>query len=144
MSIVGAVPAIGRMERAAVVRTDFSDDAAWRGVVDEMLAESPEGWRAYVTVIDDAAFDGLTPDQVLDAITDDYHFGFLLIVDADAIHGDARAVLVVDLFEERGRSFRALLSQVQSVENNLSLANMDFSEFAESVERDGVFRGFDE
>jgi len=57
---------------------------------------------------------------------------------------DARAVLVVDLFEERGRSFRALLSQVQSVENNLSLANMDFSEFAESVERDGVFRGFDE
>jgi hypothetical protein len=28
------------------------------------------------------------------------------------------------------------------VENNLSLVNMDFVEFAESVDPDGVFRGF--
>jgi uncharacterized protein DUF6924 len=28
------------------------------------------------------------------------------------------------------------------VENNLSLANMDFEEFADSVDADGVFRGF--
>jgi hypothetical protein len=29
-----------------------------------------------------------------------------------------------------------------SVENNLSLSNMGFEEFAESVDEDGVFRGF--
>jgi len=29
------------------------------------------------------------------------------------------------------------------VENNLSLANMDFEEFADSVDADGVFRGFE-
>ena len=29
-----------------------------------------------------------------------------------------------------------------SRENNLSIANMDFREFAESVDPDGVFRGF--
>jgi hypothetical protein len=28
------------------------------------------------------------------------------------------------------------------IENNLSLANMDFEEFAEAVDPDGVFRGF--
>jgi hypothetical protein len=28
------------------------------------------------------------------------------------------------------------------VENNLSLFNMDFFEFADAVEADGVFRGF--
>jgi hypothetical protein len=28
------------------------------------------------------------------------------------------------------------------VENNLSVANMDFHEFADNVEDDGVFRGF--
>jgi hypothetical protein len=28
------------------------------------------------------------------------------------------------------------------VENNLSLANMDFHEFADNVGADGVFRGF--
>jgi hypothetical protein len=27
------------------------------------------------------------------------------------------------------------------VENNLSLANMDFDEFADAVDADGVFRG---
>jgi hypothetical protein len=31
---------------------------------------------------------------------------------------------------------------VQSIENNLSIANMDFAEFADSVNEDGVFRGF--
>jgi hypothetical protein len=29
-----------------------------------------------------------------------------------------------------------------SVENNLSIANMDFIDFAESVDEDGIFRGF--
>jgi hypothetical protein len=31
-----------------------------------------------------------------------------------------------------------------SVENNLSLANMDFEEFANAVDVDGLFRGFPE
>jgi hypothetical protein len=32
--------------------------------------------------------------------------------------------------------------QVQAIENNLSIANMDFFEFADSADADGVFRGF--
>jgi hypothetical protein len=31
-----------------------------------------------------------------------------------------------------------------SVENNLSIANMGFDEFADAVYKDGVFRGFKE
>jgi hypothetical protein len=30
-----------------------------------------------------------------------------------------------------------------SVENNLSLANMDFDEFADAVDAAGIFRGFE-
>ena len=41
-----------------------------------------------------------------------------------------------------GREFRAVPTSIQSIENNLSLANMDFVEFAESVDPDGVFREF--
>jgi hypothetical protein len=52
-------------------------------------------------------------------------------------------VLVVDLYSEPGRSFRVVPSEMWGVENNLSLANMDFEEFADAVDRDGVFRGFD-
>jgi hypothetical protein len=29
-----------------------------------------------------------------------------------------------------------------AVENNLSLANMDYEEFAEAVDAQGIFRGF--
>jgi hypothetical protein len=33
---------------------------------------------------------------------------------------------------------------LNSIENNLSLANMGFEEFAGSIGADGVFRGFEE
>ena len=51
-------------------------------------------------------------------------------------------VLVVDLYSDPGRTFRVIPSQMWGVENNLSLANMDFEEFADAVDKDGVFRGF--
>jgi hypothetical protein len=48
----------------------------------------------------------------------------------------------VDLFEEPGRAFRLIPSEMWAVENNLSIANMDFAEFADAVDADDVFRGF--
>jgi hypothetical protein len=53
-------------------------------------------------------------------------------------------LLVVDLLEERGRQFRAVAAAVASIDNNLSIANMGFEEFAGAVDDDGVFRGFPE
>jgi hypothetical protein len=46
------------------------------------------------------------------------------------------------LFDDPGRVFRVVPSQILGIENNLSTANMDFDEFADSVGEDGVFRGF--
>ena len=43
-----------------------------------------------------------------------------------------------------GRTFRCVVEEVASIEANLSIANMDFHEFADNVEADGVFRGFPE
>jgi hypothetical protein len=45
-------------------------------------------------------------------------------------------------FVELGRTFRVIPSEMWDVENNLSLANMDFPEFAGSTGPDGIFRGF--
>jgi hypothetical protein len=52
-------------------------------------------------------------------------------------------LLVIDLQGEPGREFRAIPSQIQAIENNLSIANMGFEEFAEAVDASGVFRGFE-
>jgi hypothetical protein len=51
-------------------------------------------------------------------------------------------LLVVGLRENQGGDFRAIASAIQSMENNLSLSNMDFDEFASSVDEDGIFRDF--
>jgi hypothetical protein len=53
-------------------------------------------------------------------------------------------ILVVDLYTEPGRSFRVVPAEVWGIENNLSTANMDFAEFADEADADGVFRGFPE
>ncbi len=55
-----------------------------------------------------------------------------------------RPVLVLDLESEPGQTFRAIPSQMSAVENNLSIANMDFEEFGDATDPDGIFRVFDD
>jgi hypothetical protein len=43
-----------------------------------------------------------------------------------------------------GREIRCVVGEVASIESNLSIDNMDFAEFADSADADGVFRGFPE
>ena len=67
---------------------------------------------------------------------------FFFIVDKTTLSDKDQPVLVVDLQKEPGRTFRVIPSQMWAVENNLSLANMGFDEFADSVDADGIFRDF--
>lgn len=53
-------------------------------------------------------------------------------------------IIAVDLSEEIGQTFRVIPSEMWSVENNLSICNMGFEEFKESIDQDGIFRGFPE
>jgi len=41
-----------------------------------------------------------------------------------------------------GRVFRCAIPEIASIEANLSIANMDYHEFADNTDPDGVFRGF--
>ncbi len=72
----------------------------------------------------------------------DSNHSFVIVVDRTAITHPEHAVLVIDLFADANPTLRALPSTVQAIENNLSIANMDFEEFAAAAEDDGVFRGF--
>ncbi|HSJ88876.1 MAG TPA: hypothetical protein VK909_16810 [Anaerolineales bacterium] len=132
-------------ENAPVLRTDFSDPAAW----DEIRAEiqKPVGilqFRAYVEFIDDPAYADLTTKQLLELLPPDYNHSFIIVADRATISNPEHPLLVIDLFDKPTREFRALPQQIQGIENNLSIANMDFEEFADAVHEDGVFRGFPE
>jgi hypothetical protein len=136
---------IPETENALVLRTDFSNQAAWERIC--TIIQKPVGvfrFRANVDFVDDIEYADITKDQLLEIIPKDYSHSFIIIVDRAAISHPDHPLLIVDLYDGSGQEFRAVPSQVQGIENNLSIANMDFEEFAESVDESGVFRGFPE
>lgn len=46
-----------------------------------------------------------------------------------------------ELEQEHGK-LRVIAEELWSIENNISLANMDWEEFVDAADDDGVFRGF--
>ena len=94
-----------------------------------------------MSVLSDPEYTNAMTEQLLSA-TRDYAHTFLFVADRVALSDPEQPILVVDLHHEPGRAFRVIPSQAWGVENNLSIANMDFIEFADSTDPDGVFRGF--
>jgi hypothetical protein len=128
-----------------VIRTDYSDDAVWDAVRAAMRARTPmDGFQANVAFVSEPSLNGLDVEQIIGRLPPDRRDSFVFVVDATTLRNPEHPVLVVDLYEQQGRTFRVIPSSAWSVENNLSLANMDFGDFADSVDPDGVFRGFRE
>ena len=128
-----------------VVRTDFENPQAWKTIRELISAPVPapgDTFYAYVQFLEDAAFRGLGTEELLARVPSGYKHSFLFVVDGTAVSHPEFPVLVVDLRVTRGRSFRAIPAAIQAIENNLSIANMDFSEFAAGADADGIFRGF--
>lgn len=137
------LPRLENSDDSLVLRTDFSDDAAWESLCDRMRA--PQGdFRAYLDCVSDPDFAGLTVEGLTALAARGDFPGFVFLVDTTAlVHPDA-PILVVDLNREPGRTFRVVPSEMWGVENNLSLANSDFEDFADAVDADGIFRGYPE
>lgn len=130
-----------------VVRADFSDDAAWERVKAEIVEPTVEGFGADVEFVEDRSLSGLDEAAIVAGYPrvypHQYRHPVVVVVDAVAISMPEQPVLVINLNADVDAApFRAVPRQVQSVQNNLSLANMDFVEFSGSAGGDGVFRGF--
>jgi hypothetical protein len=130
-----------------VVRADFSDDAGWERVKENIAEPTEEGFGADVEFVEDRALAGLDEAAIVGgyprAYPAAYRHPVLFVVDAVALSGPEWPVLVVNLNADVDVApFRALPRQVQSIQNNLSLANMDYIEFAGAATADGIFRGF--
>ena len=128
-----------------VIRTDFENQQAWETIcklIRAPVAEGSDTFYAYVDFLEDTGFRNLSKEDLLTCVPRDYAHSFLFVVDSTAITQPDFPILVIDLYADCGRSFRAVPTKIQSIENNLSIANMDFAEFADSVDKDGIFRGF--
>lgn len=125
-----------------LLRTDFSDDAAWASLCMAVQQPNDEGFRAYLDCISDPAYDRLGVQELAAVHPKGGDRSFAFIADRTTLTDPERPVLVVDFYHEPGRTFRVTPQEMWGVENNLSIANMDFSEFADYADPDGVFRGF--
>jgi hypothetical protein len=128
---------------AQVIRTDFSDQTAWEKLTTN-LQNPAEPFIFNLEILDDQEHNSATVEQLMAALPQDYSHSFLVIADSTAISQPDYPLLIIDLREEAGRQFRAITAEVPSIENNLSIANMDFTDFSSAVDADGIFRGFPE
>ncbi|MFI7542968.1 DUF6924 domain-containing protein [Actinoplanes sp. NPDC049599] len=127
-----------------VLRTDFSDDAAW----DELRAVlRSEGAHRSATYVSDPAYAGVTIQALVEAdaaAVEDDKLTYVFVADAVTLSNDEWLLLAVDLEEEPGRSFRVRPGAFTDVSANLAVANMEFADFAGATDETGTFRGFDE
>ncbi|MET8360179.1 hypothetical protein [Micromonospora sp. NPDC005171] len=68
---------------------------------------------------------------------------YLFLADALTMTDVECPLLALDLADEPGRTFRVPPQWFADVSANLTIANMDFSEFANAVDGSGTYRGFD-
>jgi len=106
--------------------------------------DAESGYEADVTCRSDPRHAGLTAEGVA-ALLPHGPGAFMFIVDRLTLTHPERPLLAVDLDDAPGRSFRTIPSEVAAIEANLSLANMDFADFADFAAAtwpDGIHRGF--
>ncbi|MFJ9773938.1 DUF6924 domain-containing protein [Kitasatospora sp. NPDC101157] len=152
------LPAIaGRCESAAlIIRTDFTDDTAWRAV----CAESSRPWgdgdcASAVHIVDDPVWAGAAPDDVIAAVSADPDLSVVFLADRITMRDHDHALLAVAVltreecesdeeFEAYGGSVRTVPAGIHDIHANLSIANLDFADVIDAARTDpaGTFRSF--
>jgi hypothetical protein len=133
-----------RSAHPLVIRTGFQSRAKWEKIQQEILrpvqAEGVE-LRARVDFVNEARFRDLGQHQILALVRWGYPHSFVILADEETLAHAELPLLVMDLKENRGRTFRVVPRQVQTVENNLSIASVDFEYFVRAMDADGIYRG---
>lgn len=142
MSLERQMKKLPSTDNSLLLRTNFADDLAWNSLCDVVQKPNEEGFRAYFDCVSDSSYDGLTIERLTNLAIDNEEHSFICVADLITLTDPEQPILVIDCYDQPGRTFRVIPSEVCGVENNLSIANMDFEEFADSCDPDGVFRGF--
>jgi hypothetical protein len=125
-----------------VLRVDFTDDVAWEAVKAAII-DAHEYPTA--TFVSDPAFAGVSVEALVAAdaaASENEKLTYVFVADTVTMVDGEHALLVIDLFDEPGRSFRVPPQWFADVSTNLAIANMDFDEFADATDALSTFRGF--
>ncbi|MFE5941985.1 DUF6924 domain-containing protein [Streptomyces sp. NPDC056480] len=127
-----------------VLRADFGDDGAWGAV---RAALDAAGDHPHATYVSEPRFAGVgVQDLVAEeaAADEDDQIVYVFLADEARMKDPGHTLLAVDLSDEPGRTFRVPARWFPDISANLSIANVDFADFADAADGSGTFRGFDE
>ncbi|MDO5066257.1 MAG: hypothetical protein Q4D96_03135 [Propionibacteriaceae bacterium] len=134
-------PPLPRSDAPLLVRTWFNDTAAWEDTRTACLIPTEEGFVADLEVLDHPGLRE-APWQLLRQQGAHHGHPVLFIADHRTQLEPGHPVLVVSLHpDDQPPTFRCPAAELWSVENNLTLGNMDWEEFTGHTV-DGVLRGF--
>ncbi|WP_405163862.1 hypothetical protein OG203_01680 [Nocardia sp. NBC_01499] len=134
--------------KSVLVRTWFGDDRAWESLVREVLTPGKEGSLASTTLVNDPEFEGLSPE----ALKAKHPGGAIVSFLADEITltDPEHPILAVRVLPpqdyDRGdyKPFRVVPAELSSVDTNINDANLDWEDFANRVDTNGIYRGYAE
>lgn len=125
-----------------VVRTYFDNDKDWNKLSKKLTDSYEMGFTAHIELFNDERFENASVQDIIEKSKPNYKHSFIFVADSLTFANPENSVLCIDLYDYIGKSFRVIPSELWGVENNLSIANMDFYEFHDGCDSDGVFRGF--
>jgi hypothetical protein len=144
----------GDADASLVIRTDFAHQREWLQIQSAIAEpQTEDGFVAYVEIVDDRAYDGVTAARLLQTVPAETNHSVAFLVDEVALTHPDRPILVLNLYDyvegladqghgpAYGATFRVVPSEMWAVQNNLSISNMDWEEFADNVDADGIYRG---
>jgi hypothetical protein len=116
-----------------LLRTDFTDDQAWQALLDEIGSD-------WVTVMPDPGHRDLSVPELVALVPDGSRYPVLVIADHLTFTSAERSLLLIDVDEEPGRTFRAVPDAFQSAIANLAIQNQSFDDYLNRLDDSGVYR----
>lgn len=135
-------------EDTPLIRIDYSKDEIWRHVLSEAQRVSDKGFGGYDFVARVEVFDDPKPMEASalqlakQAAEENENIALCVFADAITMTHPERPLLCVDLIDFT--EVRVIPSQLQSIENGLSVGVLEMDQYAEAADSDGIFRGFKE
>jgi hypothetical protein len=129
-------------DASILIRTDFSDNVAWEGLLNALAEPNAEGFCGYFAPVDDRQFEGIDIAKLASLARQQLQNNTIYVADSETLVSGENPILCLDLHGEDDRYFRVVPAEAWGPENNLRISNMDYSDFLNAADDDGVFRGF--
>lgn len=121
-------------------------EEAWDRLQAEIDTPSGDGFLATVNFVEEPELEGRNEPQLVAAFPrryPEYPHAAAVIADRTTFDSQDLPLLVVSLNpRDRSTSFRIRARDLHAFENNISIGNMDFDEFAEHLDATGLFQPF--